>query len=390
MKEINDLIVITEGYPNPENPYRYTFVEQLVQQFSKKGVRVTVINPVFHNYRQYQHRGHWTYDVAGGNSITVFQPVVINFSMKKIGPLKMMNLSYLSFRRAVEKVIRNNHLQPDAIYSHFLFPSGCAAAEIGKKYRVPAFCATGESNLSEIIHNIGSGFFKAKLNSMQGIISVSSENKRILTDNHIFEKRSIIVIPNGVDQNLFYPHDKTEMRDKYGFPNDQVLGAFVGAFSDRKGILRVNAASDKTSIPMIYIGTGNLQPKGNNIAFCGGVQHHLIPEYLSAADFFVLPTKTEGCCNAIVEAICCGLPIISSHGEFNDDILDDAYSIRIDPENIDQIADAMKKLAEDQTLCKKLSDNAVQQREKFSLSNRAERILKFISEVADDKSNCIA
>lgn len=389
MSEIKDIIVITEGYPNPENPYRYTFVEQLVRQFSQKEIKVTVINPVFHNYRHYQYRKQWSYEAAGGHSITVFQPVIINFSMKKFGPVKMMNLSYLSFRRAVERVIRNYHLQSDAIYSHFIFPSGCAAAEIGRKLSVPAFCASGESNLSEIIQNIGPDFVKGKLNGMKGIISVSSENKRILAGNNLYGKETITVMPNGVDQNVFFPHDKNEMRGKYGFPNDCVIGAFVGAFSDRKGIQRANTASDMTSIPMIYIGTGELQPEGSNILFSGGVQHDLIPEYLSAADFFVLPTKTEGCCNAIVEAICCGLPIISSNGVFNDDILDDSYSIRIDPENVDQIAHAMKKLASDQTLREKMTENALRQRERFNLATRAERIIKFISEVDDDKGNYI-
>lgn len=381
MREIKDIIVITEGYPNPENPYRYTFVEQLVRQFSRKGIRMTVINPVFHNYRHYQYREQWSYETSGGHSITVFQPVIINFSMKKLGPVKMMNLSYLSFRRAVERVIRSHHLHLDAIYSHFIFPSGCTAAEIGRKLAVPAFCATGESNLSEIIQNIGPGFVKEKLAGMQGIISVSSENKRILADNGLYREENIAVIPNGVDQADFYPRDKKEMRDRLGFPNDRVIGAFVGAFSDRKGIRRVNAASDMTSIPMIYIGTGELQPEGSNVLFSGGVQHDLIPEYLSAADFFVLPTKTEGCCNAIVEAVCCGLPVISSNGVFNDDILDDTYSIRIDPENVDEIADAMKKLAEDQTLRDEMAGHAARQRERFNLSNRAERILQFISEV---------
>ena len=378
MKEIKDLLVITEGFPNPKNPYRYTFVEQLVQQFSQMDIRVTVINPVFHNHKEYQYLEHWSYEVANGNNITVFQPVVINFSMKKIGPLKMMDLSYRAFYHAVEQVTKNNHLQPDAIYAHFAFPSGCAAAELGRKTETSSFFATGESNLEEITNNLGADYLKKRLDGICGIISVSSENKRILTDYGIADDRHITVLPNSVDQSVFYPRDKEEMRKKYGFRNKSTIGVFVGAFSDRKGILRVNQASEMASIPMIYIGEGDLHPNGGNTVFSGGVKHDLIPEYLSAADFFVLPTKNEGCCNAIIEAICCGLPVISSNGRFNDDILEKDYSIRVDPEDIIQIADAMKKLSDDKKLCERLSKNALKQRDRFSLKRRAEAIMEYM------------
>ena len=169
------------------------------------------------------------------------------------------------------------------------------------------------------------------------------------------------------------------MREKLGLQKDLPMGVFVGSFSERKGVIRVNQASNMQSIPMIYIGEGELQPYGDFVAYSGGVQHDKIPEYLSAADFFVLPTKEEGCCNAIIEAICCGLPIISSNGKFNDDILEDGYSIRIDPNNITQISDAMRKLSVDQVACKKLSENALKQRTRFSLEKRAEAILEFMS-----------
>lgn len=380
MREIKELLVITEGFPNLDNPYRYTFVEQLVREFSKKNVNVSVINPVYHNHQEYHYREKWLLEVDEGLPITVYQPIVINFSMKKVGPLKLMNASYYSFYFAIKRVINNYNIKPDAVYSHFIFPSGCAAAEIGNLISAPSFCATGESDLTEVIQRFGKPFLRKRLNSLNGIVSVSSENKKILIDNKMFDSCPIIVLPNGVDQRLFYPHDKKEMRNKLGLPQDQIIGIFVGAFSERKGVRRVNCASDKTSVPMIYIGTGELQPNGENILFSGGVQHHLIPEYLSAADFFVLPTKNEGCCNAIIEAICCGLPVISSKGEFNDDILNDTFSIRIDPDDIEQVANAMKELSENHILRKQMSNYAIQQKKRYSLSNRAEAILKFMCE----------
>ena len=55
----------------------------------------------------------------------------------------------------------------------------------------------------------------------------------------------------------------------------------------------------------------------------------------------------------------CGLPVISSIGEFNGDIQDESCSIRIDPMNIDEIANAIKYLASIETERKRLSERAI-------------------------------
>jgi glycosyltransferase involved in cell wall biosynthesis len=123
---------------------------------------------------------------------------------------------------------------------------------------------------------------------------------------------------------------------------------YTGAFNHDKGVLRVQeAALQIPELKMIYIGGGKDEPEGNNILFKGRVAHDKVPLYLSAADFFVLPTLAEGCCNAIIEAMACGLPIISSIGAYNDDILSDEYSIRVDPNDVAAISSAMKMLTDD-------------------------------------------
>ena len=80
---------------------------------------------------------------------------------------------------------------------------------------------------------------------------------------------------------------------------------------------------------------------------------------MNAADVFVLPTLAEGCCNAILEAMACGLPIISSNLPFNWDILNDKNSILIDPNNINQIADAIQRLRDSPKLRSEMSEEAL-------------------------------
>ena len=83
--------------------------------------------------------------------------------------------------------------------------------------------------------------------------------------------------------------------------------------------------------------------------------------------------------NAIVEAMACGLPIVSSNLPFNDDILEDKNSIRINPMSVDEIRDAVIRL-KDSDIRDKMGNNAWYTAQGLSIEGRAEKILKFIYE----------
>lgn len=113
-----------------------------------------------------------------------------------------------------------------------------------------------------------------------------------------------------VNEDVFRAGDNKICRRKLGINDEDFVIIYVGAFIERKGNKRVDeAVADLSNVKTIYIGSGEFTPRSNCV-FCGTVEHDLVPTYLSAADIFVLPTTGEGCCNAIVEAICCGLPMI--------------------------------------------------------------------------------
>jgi glycosyltransferase involved in cell wall biosynthesis len=94
----------------------------------------------------------------------------------------------------------------------------------------------------------------------------------------------------------------------------------------------------------------------------------------------VLPTLNEGCCNAIVEALACGLPIVSSDRPFNYDILNKTNSILVDPMNINEIADAIRMLKENSMLRARLSEGALNTAKDLTINRRATKIMDFIKQ----------
>lgn len=107
--------------------------------------------------------------------------------------------------------------------------------------------------------------------------------------------------------------------------------------------------------------------------------HDELANYLCASDIFVLPTLNEGCCNAIIEALACGLPVVSSNLSFNWDILNDSNSVLVDPNNIEEISCAIKRLKDDKIFRERLSSGAEKTASKLTIQQRAKRILNFIN-----------
>ena len=164
--------------------------------------------------------------------------------------------------------------------------------------------------------------------------------------------------------------------------NDFVVG-FVGQFVPRKGALRICKALkqlDDLNIKAIFIGSGTENPEYDGIVCKGRVPHEQIANYLYACDVYVMPTENEGCSNAIIEAMACGLPIISTDAPFNYDILNKNNSILIDCHSINQIANAISLLKTNLELRKELSSGAKITAKELSIDKRAEKILSFIKE----------
>ena len=218
---------------------------------------------------------------------------------------------------------------------------------------------------------------------MTGIISVSTENKEILISNSVLDNSKIKVFPNGVDTNVFYPRDKEKSREIFGFNKSDFIIGFVGHFIERKGPLRLQKSVTHSDIKIAYAGKGEQVPVGNNIIFKESVSPIRMPDFLSSVDLFVLPTQNEGCCNSIIEALACGVPVISSNLAFNDDILDDTCSLRVDPNNINQIKNAIDTVFFDKNKYLLLKEGALKKGQTLSLKSRAINIINWMQELME-------
>ena len=319
---------------------------------------------------------------ARGSKIRIYMPHYLHLTSRK----QTMGISMNNHFRSVMHVIRKEKLKPDLVYGHFIYQCGLTAARVGEKLGIPAYCACGENSLrlqkGSISYETGLRHcnWKDILRKLSGIVCVSSNNEKLLRENGFIDSAMKTgVFPNGADETKFRCMDKKKCREELGFPEDAFIVAFTGGFTSNKGVDRLNEALKSCeNVYSIFMGQGALEPDCQRILFKGRVPNDSVAKYLNAADVFVLPTRGEGCCNAIVEALSCGLPVISSDLPFNDDILNAQNSLRIDVENVQQLRSSILHLYNNPQIRQTLAEGAGTSAQKLKISVRAERIVKFM------------
>jgi glycosyltransferase involved in cell wall biosynthesis len=157
----------------------------------------------------------------------------------------------------------------------------------------------------------------------QELSAFKNANSKIVCSNSLKQVYSsqianINVVQNGIDNTIFHKIDskqKTELRTKLGYKNNDTIFISVGALSKRKDPLTIINAFKKSTIgkdsKLIFLGNGPLlnqcisASKGLNIEFIGNVDN--THEYYKIADAFISASSSEGLPNSVLEAGMCGL-----------------------------------------------------------------------------------
>lgn len=131
------------------------------------------------------------------------------------------------------------------------------------------------------------------------------------------------VIYNAIDAQRFQPAtpaERQQSRDALNLPADAKIFIYVGSGFERKGLKASISALAATDAHLLVVGQDKQQSRyfdharalgcESRVHFVG-VQHNVIPFY-HAADALMLPTLYDPFPNVILEAMACGLPVITS------------------------------------------------------------------------------
>jgi glycosyltransferase involved in cell wall biosynthesis len=184
------------------------------------------------------------------------------------------------------------------------------------------------------------------------------------------------LISNGVDTALFFPANgerKSLLREKLNLPLSATIAIFTGRLVSYKGLpllLEVwnEIRRSHQNAKLLLAGSGGLDIHnceaqlrayvnaaglGNDVFFLGPVQN--IPEYLQAADLFVFPTENDAFPSSLIEAMACGLPVVTTPvGAIKTIVAHQETGLMVQPGNHEQLFEAIKSILADKTLAVRL------------------------------------
>lgn len=200
-----------------------------------------------------------------------------------------------------------------------------------------------------------------------------------------FGKYPCITVRNGIDvDNTFYPRDKQECREKYGYAQDDklVLGIAVGFSDPRKGakyiIQMAKDLGDEAKVILIGWDQENnamLEGTTNIITLPATADVNALAEYYSMADVFVLPSLAENYATVSLESMACGTPVVGFDAGGIPEQLADGKGIAVPTGDQDAFTAAVRQaLSEDDQLLHGAELAAIIKRENSTEKMTAEYI----------------
>lgn len=184
--------------------------------------------------------------------------------------------------------------------------------------------------------------------ALGGISCVTERLRRYMTEDMGIASHRVRLIRNGVDVERFAPAEdggeKALLPEAWG-QGTQVIGN-VARFCEAKdhpGLLRAFAAVRQThpAARLLLVGDGECRSEaetvrdglglGDDVLFTGTRQD--IPDLLRAMSLFVLSSRHEGMPVAVLEAMACGIPVVTTDVGGIGELVRDGETARVVPPN---------------------------------------------------------
>ena len=231
------------------------------------------------------------------------------------------------------------------------------------------------------------------LRRVKHIITVSEYSKSRIIENFQIEGKKISVIPLGVDQKFkpFTEEEKSEARKAIGLPEDYILT--LSSIEPRKNISSLLRAWElweerPTQLKLVVAGTSskifsdaNLGRVPRDVKFIGQVDEKNLVALYASAKVFIYPSLYEGFGLPPLEAMACGVPVITSNCTSLPEVVGNA-ALLIDPHDIRSILSGIKKIYFDEDLENCLRLEGLRRSREFNWATTAQMTLDILETYA--------
>ena len=225
------------------------------------------------------------------------------------------------------------------------------------------------------------------------LITVSNFEKENITNFFKLKNKDIQTVHNGVNQKFTVNIDadhKTRVKVKYELPENYML--HIANKDPRKNTKKVliafneflKTATANHQLLVIGCNEADLKKILNDMEAMDLCEHIIITGYVSDEDLpvlyqmsqlFLFPSLREGFGIPIIEAMACGVPVITSNTSSMPEVAGDAAHL-IDPNKTDDIYKGMLKIMSDENYKNELIKRGLKRSKQFSWNSMAYQVLE--------------
>jgi glycosyltransferase involved in cell wall biosynthesis len=284
----------------------------------------------------------------------------------------------------------------DVVQAFFTVPCGLVAWKLHREFSVPYVVSLrgsdvpGYSDRFSFLYSFIRPIVRAIWRRASAVISNSQGLKDLAlrTNSH----QAIEIIQNGVDIEHFIPRAKEFSK------NANTIHLTLGAsrVTDRKGINylieAIHLLKNEYDFSLKVIGDGNAKTQleqmvseyglKKQITFSGRIPREETLGYYQEADIFVLPSLNEGMSNAMLEALACGLPIITTKTGGAEELMQEGVNgLLVKQRDAKDLARALRVLAQDEPLRLRMGSASRALAESMSWQNIAKQYVEMYKKI---------
>jgi N-acetyl-alpha-D-glucosaminyl L-malate synthase BshA len=284
----------------------------------------------------------------------------------------------------------------DVIHAHYAVPHA-VCAELGRNMAKKKGVAVVTTLHGTDITVIGQDLemqpaIRYGIESSDAVTAVS-ESLALETNMTLNGQYSIDVIPNSIDESMYYPMRDERLKRHYGIEPDEIVVIHISNFRPVKRIDDTIAAfaiaSKDRAMRLLLVGDGpemgqtrrRAKELGiyDKIIFAGKQEH--VAQLLAISDIHLLLSEKEAFGLVVLEAMAVGVPsVVSSAGGLPEVIQDGKTGFIVPTYDVKAAADRIGQLADDATLREELAEEGIRDTRRRFDSNQVVRAYELLYE----------
>lgn len=366
------LIIVTNLYPLPWEPNRATFNKQqfaLLDDEFNKSILVPVAFPQWFKQRKSFEQ-------------TENLRFVPYFYTPKFGRRFYSVFMFISI--LIHSGFWIKRKKADIMFASWAFPDAVATSWLSKVFNTKFFFKVHGSDINEFAKiKSRASQIKSAAQKALGIVSVSQALKQEMIDLGVASDK-INVIYNGVNHEKFSSFDNLNKTT----PSNYIL--YVGNLKRDKGIFELLNGFSQIheqfpKLNLTYAGPGHLKEElllqatklgiANKVKLLGSVNHNDLPALMQNATLLALPSYNEGVPNVVLEAMACGIPVLTtSVGGIPEVIEESICGVIIPPNDNNAVAQGLKTVLTKSWSSEKIKQHSLQ----FSWEKNKTQLIKLL------------